>query len=344
MPRSLLLPVHFTSADRYDDELARIFERSWVHVADVTDVPEPGDYVPGAIGRTPVLVMRGGDGVVRGFLNACPHRGATLAEARGHCDKQLRCPYHGWSFAADGALRGVPYREEFDCDLAERNLFPVRTAILGPMIFACLDAAAPPFEAWAGELVDAFARTGIARWEMAFENNYEARVNWKVYVQNGLEGYHIPVVHDVLRDLLDLSSGESFYEDHASYTIVAPSAMLATPDADPDAKLRFGHLFPNLIPVLSPVDFSYLRIDPTGPETVRLHGRGFDGGAGLGVGVPREFRAAAFDATNKQDIAVVERVQRGLQARGLPPAVHSDLREARVTHFERMVAAAMERR
>ena len=83
MPRALLHPADFTSPHRYEEELARIFERSWVHVADLTDVPGPGDYVPGAIGRTPVLVMRGDDGVVRGFLNACPHRGATLAEARG---------------------------------------------------------------------------------------------------------------------------------------------------------------------------------------------------------------------------------------------------------------------
>jgi choline monooxygenase len=342
MPRALLHPADFTSPHRYEEELARIFERSWVHVADVTDVPEPGDYVPGAIGRTPVLVMRGDDGVVRGFLNACPHRGATLAEARGRCDKQLRCAYHGWSFAADGGLRGVPHREEFEADLGSRDLYGVRTAILGPMVFACLDPAAPPFEAWAGDLIPAFARTGIARWEQAFEKRYEVATNWKVYVQNGLEGYHIPVVHDVLRDLLDLGSGQNTFETHGSYTDVAPSAILVPPGGDPEARIRFGHLFPNLVPVLTPVDFSYLRIDPTGPESVRLVGRGFDSGV-AGVGVPREFRAGAFDATARQDNAVVERVQRGLRARGLPPAVHSELREARVTHFETMVAAAMER-
>jgi choline monooxygenase len=340
MPHALLDPIDFHAPDRYELELTRIFERSWVHVADVTDVPEPGDFAPGAIGRTPILVMRGEDGVVRGFLNACPHRGATLAEARGRCDKQLRCPYHGWSFASDGGLRGVPHREELDVDLSERGLFAVRTALLGPMVFACLDPAAPPFEAWAGSFVPAFAAIPVTRWEQAFERRYEVAANWKTYVQNGLEGYHVPVVHDVLRDLLDLGSGDHVLEAHGSYTDVAPSAMLAPPGADPTVRLRFGHLFPNLIPVLTPVDFTYLRIDPVGPGTVRLLGRGFDGGV-AGPGVPREMRDAVFDATAKQDNPIVERVQRGLHARGLPRAVHAGLREARVTHFESMVVAAM---
>ncbi len=338
MPRGALLPIAFTDHDRYERELRDIFERSWVHVADVTDVPEPGCYVPGHIGRTPVLIMRGLDGVIRGFLNACPHRGATIAETRGRCDKQIRCPYHGWSFGCDGAVKGVPFRDEID---GAQGLFPVRTAIAGPMIFACVDEHAPSFDAWAGELPAAFAATGIDRWELAFEKDYEVRVNWKVYVENGLEGYHIPVVHDVLRDLVDLSSGENTMEAHGSYTMVAVSPMIAPPD-QPAPRLRFGHLFPNLIPVLSPVDFTYLRIDPTGPETVRVHGRGFDGGIRPEIPmVPREFRAAAFDQTNKQDIAVVERVQRGVHARGLPVAVHAEMREARVTHFEHMVEAAL---
>ncbi len=345
MPLAILSPDAFTSAEAYHREQRAVFEASWVHVADVTDVPESGDYVPGALGGTPLLVMRGHDGQVRVFLNACPHRGAQLIDARGRCDKQLRCPYHAWSFASDGALRGVPHRDEFDCDLSDRNLVAVRSAILGPMIFACLDAGAPPFERWAGALPAAVAALGIDRWELAFEHRYEVAVNWKVYVENGLEGYHIPVVHDFLRDAIDLGSGENHLEDHGSYTLVQASPMLRPPDAPPDADatLRFGHLFPNLIPVLSPIDLTYLRIDPIGPDRVQLVGRGFDASREATLALPRELRSAAFDATNRQDIGVVERVQRGLRARGLPRSVHSNMREARVTHFEHMVAAALAR-
>jgi choline monooxygenase len=339
MPHALLRPVDFTAAERFEEELQRIFERSWVHVADLTDLPEPGAYVPAVIGRTPLLVMRGHDGEVRTFLNACPHRGATLAEAPGCAAPQLRCPYHAWSFASDGTLRGVPFREEFDCDLGQRNLVKVRTAQLGPLVFACLDAEAPPFAAWAGELGRALAAARMESWQAAYTFDYTVSVNWKVYVENGLDGYHIPFVHDVLAQVVDLGSGASTVEAHGSFTLVDPAPGLAPPEGGP-AQFRFGHLFPNLIPVLTPIDFSYLRIDPVDAGTIRLRGRGFD--AGPDTLVPREVRQAAFDQTNRQDIAVVERVQRGLRARRLAPAVHAGVRELRITHFEEMVRRAME--
>jgi choline monooxygenase len=338
MPHSILKPQDFTAVAQFDTEMARIFERSWVHVADTTELPEPGAYVPGAIGRTPVLVVRGHDGEIRAFVNACPHRGATLAEAPGRCEKNLRCPYHGWSFATDGTLQGVPFREEFDCDLSGRNLIALRTAVLGPLVFACLDEASPPFAEWAGDLPAAFARFGVERWQPAFAFDYEVRTNWKTYVENGLDGYHIPFVHDFLAEVIDPGTGANFFEAHGSYTTVEGSAALTPPGME-RGQFRFGLVFPNLIPVFSPLDFTYLRIDPIDAEHIRLRGRGFDGGGELPV--PRDFRAGAFDATNKQDIAVVERVQRGLRARGLPAAVHSDLRESRITHFEGLVAAAL---
>src|SRR4030095_4546157 len=96
---------------------------------------------------------------------------------------------------------GAPRRDDFaGVDFSRRGLVPIRTATLGPMVFGCLDAAAPPFETWAGELPAALARAGGDRMELAFEYTYEVDVNWKIYVENGLEGYHVAVVHDVLND------------------------------------------------------------------------------------------------------------------------------------------------
>ena len=138
-------------------------------------------------------------------------------------------------------------------------------------------------------------------------------------------------LHDLLAELALTEQGVA--GEHPSVPVQAGDE-----DGGP-GQFRFGLSFPNLIPVFSPIDFNYLRIDPIDAETIRLRGRGFDGGGEMLV--PREFRAAAFDTTNKQDIAVVERVQRGLRARGLPAAVHSDLRESRITHFETLVARAL---
>jgi phenylpropionate dioxygenase-like ring-hydroxylating dioxygenase large terminal subunit len=345
-PGRLLPPAAFTSPDVYALEMARIFACSWVHVADLSELRAPGDYVAGTIGPTPVVVVRGHDGVVRGFLNACRHRGATVAEGHGNCGRQLRCPYHAWSYGLDGRLIGVPSREEFTYDLSQMGLAPVRTAILGPMVFGCLDAAAPPFEAWAGELTQAMARARGGDMELAFDYVYEVDVNWKVYVENGLEGYHVAIVHDVLNDFVETRTARHFFEEHASYThaFIRPEYREMAPRAahlsdEENAYVRFGHLFPNLIPVVTPAEFSYLRIDPLGPERIRLVARSFDLGGEL-VAL-RDFRREAFDRTNHQDIAVVTRVQQGLRAHGLPPGVHSSFLERRIGHFERMVSRAL---
>jgi len=182
--------------------------------------------------------------------------------------------------------------------------------------------------------------------ELAFEFTYDVDVNWKVYVENGLEGYHVPIVHDFLNDLVSTKDATHHFERWGSYTHarIKPEFLEAFPRpahlGEEDAStIRFGHLFPNLIPVLHPSEFSYLRIDPLGPERIRLVARSFDPG-GEFVGM-REFRRESFDRTNRQDIAAVERVQRGLQARGLPAGVCASFLECRIGHFEAMVSRAL---
>jgi len=342
-PGRVLPPRAFTSPAVYDAELERIFARSWVHVADTTSLRSPGDFVTGSIGTTPVVVVRGHDGEIRTFLNACRHRGTTVAEGSGNCGKSLDCPYHAWSYATDGRLIGVPDREEFTCDLSAMGLVAVRTGVLAPMVFACLDAGAPTFEDWIGAWPPLMKLGRADEMEFLFEYTYDVDVNWKVYVENGLEGYHVRFVHDMLDDFVETKTARHFFEEHANYThaFVKPDYVAMAPPAphlmEGDRLFaRFGHVFPNLIPVMSPGEFSYLRIDPLGPEKVRLVARSFALGSEF-----RELREESFDRTNKQDIAAVSRVQRGLRARGLPVGAHACFLETRIGHFERMVARAM---
>jgi hypothetical protein len=149
----------------------------------------------------------------------------------------------------------------------------------------------------------------------------------------------------VLNDFVETKSARHFFEPWASYThaFIKPEYRAMIPAlahlSDEEATyVRFGHVFPNLIPVLAPAEFSYLRIDPISPERIRLVARSFDlGGELSGL---RDFRRDALDRTNQQDIGVVTRVQRGLRARG-PAGVHSAFLECRIGHFERMVSRAL---
>jgi len=339
-PGKNLPPRAFTSREVFEIEQRAVFARSWVHVCDVRDVPQPGDYATAMIGRTPVIVLRDREtGELRGFLNACRHRGAQLLDGKGTCDKQIKCPYHAWSYGLDGALLGVPYRQEFSCDVSRMGLVPIRVGTVGPLVLACLDPTAPPLEAWAGELPAALARAGVDGWDLAWEITYEIDANWKLFVENANEGYHIPIVHDVLTDILVPESGETTLEPHSAYTHARVNPTYLPPGHPPEqAKIRFGFVFPNLIPVLSPSDLSYFRVDPIGHDRLRLFSRSYDAPEFAAV---RDFRRAAFERTTAQDIAVVERTMRGLHAEGLPAGVHAARLEERIGHLERLWAEAM---
>lgn len=339
-PGKNLPPRVFTSREVFEAEQRAIFARSWVHVCDVRDVPEPGAYATGTIGRTPVLVLRDrASGELRGFLNACRHRGAQLLDGKGTCDKQIKCPYHAWSYDLDGALLGVPYRSEFPAEVAGMGLVPIRVGVVGPFVMACLDPAAPPLEDWVGALPAALAGAGIERWEFAWEATYEVEANWKLFVENANDGYHIPFVHDVLTDILVPESGVTTLEPYSAYTHAMINPAYVPPGNDPSlARVRFGCVFPNLIPVLSPSDLTYFRVDPIGHDRLRIFARSYDAPE---YAMLRDFRKSAFVRTTEQDMAIVARTMRGLHAEGLPAGVHSSRLEERIGHFERMWAEAM---
>jgi len=338
-PGRNLAPEAFTSRAVFEVEQRAIFAKSWVHVGDLRDVPAPGDYLTSTIGRTPILVVRGRDGELRGFLNACRHRGAQLLDGKGTCDKQIKCPYHAWSYGLDGKLLGVPYRDEFECDVGAMGLIPLRVGVVGPMIFACIAPTAPSLETWVGELANTVVQSGVASWDFAWEKTYEIDANWKLFVENANDGYHIQFVHDVLTDALVPDSGVTTLEPHGAYTFAQINPSYVPPGNDPaEAKIRFGHVFPNLIPVISPSDLTYIRVDPIAHDRLRLFVRSYDKPE---FAMLRDFRKAAFERTTDQDIAVVLRTMRGLHAEGLPAGVHASRLEARIGHLERMWAEAM---
>jgi len=339
-PGRNLPPGAFTSRTIFDLEQRAIFAKSWVHVCDLRDVAKPGDYTATTIGRTPIIVLRDRAGELRGFLNACRHRGAQLLEGKGACDKQIKCPYHAWSYGLDGKLLGVPYRDELDCETSQLGLVPVRVGSVGPLVFACIDPTAPSLDAWVGQLPEAFAAAGVADWEFAWELTYEIEANWKIFVENANDGYHVQFVHDILTDLLAPDdNGDTTLEPHGAFTWAKVNPTYVPPGQDPaQAKIRFGHIFPNLIPVMSPSDMTYIRVDPIAHDRLRLFVRSYDAAEFRDF---REFRKLAFERTTDQDIAVVVRTMRGLYAEGLPAGVHLSQLEARIGHLERIWAEAM---
>ncbi|MBC5763043.1 aromatic ring-hydroxylating oxygenase subunit alpha [Ramlibacter albus] len=195
----------FTDHDVFDREMAAIFEGGWVYLAHESQLPQPDDFVNVSLGRRSVIVARGGDGVVRAFLNACPHRGSALVRTAAGNRRMLTCPYHGWSFDSSGKNRLVKgretgaYSEAFDAaDVDLKALSHVQ--VYRGFVFGALANNVAPLDQHLGEakffidlLVDQ-APDGLE--VVAGSAAYRFHGNWKLQVENGVDAYHFPVVHN----------------------------------------------------------------------------------------------------------------------------------------------------
>jgi benzoate/toluate 1,2-dioxygenase alpha subunit len=193
----------YTDADVFALELDRIFGRAWVYVGHESQVPNPGDFITADIGRQPVIMARGKDGVIRVMLNRCTHRGPKITNDRcGHAER-LTCLYHGWTFDMDGSLAAVPVPEGCAADFDKSRFGLAQAAKVDSyrgFVFASLSGDAPSLDDHLGQmkaniddLVDRAPDGAIAL--DAGMHRYVYRGNWKLQVENVLDSYHVPFSH-----------------------------------------------------------------------------------------------------------------------------------------------------
>lgn len=163
-------------------------------------VPKPGDFIADDLSGVPLLTVRGQDGVARVFRNACQHRGARLAEGVGNA-RVLVCPYHGWTYATDGELRGIPDKESFPAICrSEHGLQQLPTAERHGMIWALPAPAADgattfDFPSFLGGLDEELASYNIQNYHPYEQRTLKSRMNWKLVMDTFLEPYHFAVLH-----------------------------------------------------------------------------------------------------------------------------------------------------
>jgi choline monooxygenase len=182
----------------------RIFSRTWQFAGHISQLPHPGTYLTASAGTQPVLVVRDDEGELRAFRNVCRHRGSRLLSGAGECKKAIRCRYHGWTYRMDGDLIGVPEGRQIPgLDKSQLGLFPARVEVLSGLVFVNLDIHATPLAEQVAGLPDRLARYDFENLKPVVEKETSQPANWKIVVDNYLEGYHVPVGHPGLMRLLD---------------------------------------------------------------------------------------------------------------------------------------------
>ena len=316
-----------------EKEQRAIFSRTWQLVGRAEQVAEPGGYFTAQIANEPLLIVRGSDGELRALSNVCRHRAGPIARGEGK-RPVLQCGYHGWTYALDGRLLTTP---EFDgvenFDRTAVCLPRFRVEQWGGLIFVNLDPAAPPLRELLGDL---WGRTLCAPtdFHLAARKEWFVDCNWKVYVDNYLEGYHIPIVHPSLFRVLD-------YQRYSTETRRSYSIQHA-PLRQGDDQAEYYWLFPNLMLNIYPDNYSTNLIVPLGPtRTLTLFEWYFHNPDAPDVQKRIDEQIAFSDEIQLEDIAICEAVQRGLASSTYESGRFSPQRENGVHHFHGLYVAAV---
>jgi choline monooxygenase len=328
------------------EELERktTFARAWLAVGRVDQVRSPGQFVCATLpSGDPIVVVRGADDVLRGFFNVCRHHAAAVATMpEGRVDV-LRCPYHGWTYGLDGALKGTPdFGGVRDFDRASHGLVPVRTDVWEQWVFVTLDERGPALgESLGADLLSNASAAGLHRYHWVERRSYTLDCNWKVFVDNYLDGgYHVPYLHKGLDSVLSyrdytIECGERFCLQ--SSPLVSEGADRAMADVRQGDRARYYWLYPNFM--------------------INCYGGAMDTNLVLPTGVGRTdvifdffFADVSDPARNRASIDVSHRiqeededicrsVQRGLSSRAYVTGRLSVRREAGEHLFHRLLHA-----
>ena len=353
-PRLGTAPIpkdRYTSREFAAREHELMWPRVWQIACSVDHVATAGDYFEHRVGPASVLIVRGDDGELRAFQNVCRHRGNLLCEGSGGGLTQLQCPFHHWTWGLGGRLREVPSRKTFG---ALRNddfpLFPVQVGTWGPFVFVNLDDQAPSLTETLAAIPNEVARAGFDLGAMGRveRRDYVIECNWKVYVDNYLEGYHIPIAHPALYREIDyddyrVDTFRYYSRQHAPVRELKPGQELGrdrrylrSPDGEEDA--LYYWLFPNTMFNFYPDNMSTNLILPLGPERTLTIFEWFFAQPGTGGGWESMQQTISFsDQIQQEDIALCEQVQRGLRSRSYDTGRFSALRENGVHHFQGLV-------
>ncbi len=330
----MMLPVEFyrgeaaLAADR-----ARILRRTWQFVGHVSMLQAVGDYVADVVGGAPVVVVRSaaGRGGLAAFHNVCRHRaGGLVHDGTGNCGDQFVCRYHGWRYMLDGRLRAATDFGAADgFDPRNFSLYPVRVDTWRGMVFVNLDMAAAPLADMLAPL-DARWAAGLPEYGLTERRTHHIACNWKTYVENYLEGYHLPMVHPEFEQ-------DIVVEDY-SVEIDGDLCFHAAPARDGSVNAGlWAWMWPNL--AINTYRHGYMveRMTATGPESTRLDYFYFFDPSKLAE-LAEMF--VVSDRVTAQDKDICEMVQRNLDAGVYRPGVLSPKHEAGIAWFQSRVAAS----
>jgi choline monooxygenase len=292
-----------------------------------------------------VLVVRGEGGALHAFYNVCRHHAAQVMGGAG-CTDTLVCPYHGWTYALDGRLLRAPELGPVrDFDRGQFGLVPMHVAQWCGLVFVCMAETPPPLAAPLSELESRLRAMQVDALQFVERRKYTLRCNWKVYVDNYLDGgYHVSYLHRGLAAQLDLDSYRTeIFDNHSIQSGAGAGRDAADSGADFAARIGdrvlYAWIHPNLMINRYGPMMDVNIVLPRGPDETEVI---FDYYFLPEVAGDRAFvekSLSASDIVQVEDVEICESVQKGLSSSSYDRGRYSVRREGAEFHFHRLLAA-----
>jgi choline monooxygenase len=343
LERASTIPGPWYTDERIAElERQAVFGRTWQMVGRAEQVARPGQYLTAEVGGEPVVVVRGSDGTLRGFFNVCRHHAAAVMTEPCGQAQVLRCPYHGWTYGLDGALKGVP---EFDgvqnFEREKTGLAPVRADTWEKFVFVTLDAHAQPLAEYLGGMVERFKPMHLEKLHFAGRRVFELKCNWKVFVDNYLDGgYHVPHLHKGLNSILEY---KNYTIENDGRFCLQSSPIDASGGEQMTAQVRQGRalyfwLYPNVMFNWYEGYLDTNLVLPLGIDRMAVIFEFYFADVSAAAAARNQQSMDVSERIQDEDHAICESVQRGLKSRAYGAGRLSVRREAGEHLFHRLLA------
>jgi choline monooxygenase len=323
-------------------EYDAIFRKTWQYVGRTTELPEVGSHTVATVGKEPIIVVRGKDDVIRAFYNVCRHRGGPLATENG-CSKMLQCKYHGWTYQLDGMLRGVPDFDRVELfDKKDYGLREVRLEEWEGLLFVALDEPIVPLKEMMSGVRERIKIVDLKSLKFHHRVIYDVHCNWKVYVDNYLEGYHVPLVHPELFKIYDfnLYRTDTFDWYSLQHSPLRADEVLYSKQVKEGvaAEALYYFIYPNLMLNILPGRLQTNLVQPVSSDRCRVifdfYYEDIESAEALKL-IEEDIRFS--DDVQAEDIEICELVQRGLSSSAYDKGRFSVKRENAVHHFQSLL-------
>jgi choline monooxygenase len=335
----------YTDSRVLELELRTVFRKSWLYAGRLDQVRAPGDYVASELpGGEPIVIVRGQDERLRGFFNVCRHHAAAVATESHGSAHQFRCPYHGWTYALDGALKGTPdFTGVCDFDRSANGLVPVECDAAAAWVFVTPESGGLSLPQFLGaDLVGRLDALALDRLHWMARRSYTLDCNWKVFVDNYLDGgYHVPHLHKGLDSVLDYSeytieNGERFCLQ--SSPMVSQGADERTRAVRQGERASYYWVYPNFMINCYGRTMDTNLVIPRGVDRTEVIFDFYFADVSTPARAVNLESIAVSEQIQHEDVGICESVQRGLKSRAYGAGRLSVRREAGEHLFHRLLA------